>query len=193
MNTLLENINNPADLKKLAASQLPQLADEIRSFVLNSVSKTGGHLGSNLGTVELTLAMHYVFELNKDRLVWDVGHQCYTHKILTGRKNNFHKLRKAGGPSGFPNPNESDYDQFCVGHAGTSISTAIGLALGHQHLDNNGKVIAFVGDASLVNGTNFEGLNNLGLVKRQLLIVLNDNSMAIDSTQGAVAKFFSTE
>ncbi len=191
MKTLLENINNPADLKKLAATQLPQLAQEIRSFVLNSVSKTGGHLGSNLGTVELTLAMHYVFELNRDQLVWDVGHQCYTHKILTGRKNNFHKLRKAGGPSGFPNPKESDYDQFCVGHAGTSISTAIGLALGNQHLANDNKVIAFVGDASLVNGTNFEGLNNLGLVKRQLLIVLNDNSMAIDSTQGAVAKFFS--
>ncbi|MGB2864500.1 MAG: 1-deoxy-D-xylulose-5-phosphate synthase [Sedimentisphaerales bacterium] len=207
---LLEQINNPADVKRLSVPELKELAEEIRQFILDSVSKTGGHLASNLGVVELTLALHCVFDFKTDKLVWDVGHQCYTHKIITGRKEKFGRLRHSDGISGFPNPAESEYDQFAVGHAGTSIATAIGLALAEQiktqnraecsvphaqdaehKTQNESKIVAMVGDASIVNGTSFEALNNLGLVKRQLLIVLNDNSMAIDATVGAMAKYFS--
>jgi len=191
MAELLEQINTPEDLRKLPVSQLKPLAEEIRRFILDSVSKTGGHLASNLGAIELTLALHYVFDFKNDKLLWDVGHQCYAHKIITGRKTDFKKLRKSGGISGFPNPAESVYDQFSVGHAGTSIATAIGMAMGQAKTGKNDKIVALVGDASIVNGMSFEALNNLGLVKRQLLIVLNDNSMAIDATQGAVAKYFS--
>ena len=198
----LEQINSPDDVKKLSVNELIDLADEIRQFILESVSKTGGHLASNLGVVELTLALHYVFDFKTDKLLWDVGHQCYTHKIITGRKGKFAHLRQAGGLSGFPDPAESVYDQFIVGHAGTSVATAIGMAIGEQIADskklnakrytlNANKIVVLVGDASIVNGTSFEALNNLGLVKRQLLIVLNDNSMAIDDTVGAVAKYFS--
>ena len=191
MPNLLEQINTPDDLKKLTIPQLQPLADEIRRFILDTVSKTGGHLASSLGVVELTLALHYVFDFNADKLLWDVGHQCYTHKIITARKDKFNLLRCSGGISGFPNPAESPYDQFAVGHAGTSVATAIGMALGQTHQKQNDKIVAIVGDASIFNGTSFEALNNLGLVKRQLLIVLNDNSMAIDPTQGALAKYFS--
>jgi 1-deoxy-D-xylulose-5-phosphate synthase len=191
MADLLKQIDSPNDLKKLSLPQLKLLADEIRRFMLASVSETGGHLASNLGVVELTLALHYVFDFKTDKLLWDVGHQCYTHKIITGRKADFAKLRKCGGVSGFPNPDESIYDQFTVGHAGTSIATAIGMAMGQLKTGKKDKIVALVGDASIVNGLSFEALNNLGLVKRQLLIVLNDNSMAIDATQGAVAKYFS--
>jgi len=207
MSKFLDQINSPADLKRLSVSDLKVLADEIRQFILDSVSKTGGHLASNLGVVELTLALHCVFDFQTDKLLWDVGHQCYTHKIITGRKDKFSRLRHVDGISGFPNPTESEYDQFAVGHAGTSIATAIGLALaeqiktqnraegGTQHAarstQHENKIVAMVGDASIVNGTSFEALNNLGLVKRQLLIVLNDNSMAIDETVGALAKYFS--
>jgi len=187
----LNGVNSPDGLKKLSESQLKNLADEIRQFILDSVSKTGGHLASNLGVVELTLALHYVFDFKTDKLLLDVGHQCYTHKILTGRKDNFTHLRHADGPSGFPNPAESVHDQFVVGHAGTSIATAIGMAIGQAQQNKNDKIVAVVGDASIVNGLSFEALNNLGLVKRQLLIVLNDNSMAIDATEGALAKYFS--
>jgi len=206
MGELLKQINSPADLKKLSVKQFKELAEEIRQLILDTVSITGGHLASNLGAVELTLALHYVFDFKTDKLLWDVGHQCYTHKIITGRRDKFARLRQADGISGFPNPAESEYDRFTVGHAGTSIATAIGAALGEQliadsklksknlHRTPHGgksKIVAVVGDASIVNGTNFEALNNLGLVKRQLLIVLNDNSMAIDATVGAVAKYFS--
>ncbi|MFC1739263.1 1-deoxy-D-xylulose-5-phosphate synthase N-terminal domain-containing protein [Planctomycetota bacterium] len=191
MAKLLEKINNPEDLKLLTVDQLKILADEMREFILSSVSQTGGHLASSLGVVEVTIAMHYVFDFKKDKLLWDVGHQCYPHKILTGRREEFERLRQANGISGFPNPDESEYDQFTVGHAGTSIPTAIGMALGQQHQNQDDKIVTFVGDASIVNGPSFEALNNLGLVKRQLLIVLNDNSMAIDETVGAVAKYFS--
>ncbi len=191
MSTLLEQINSPADLKSLEINQLDRLAAEIREFIIESVSNTGGHLASNLGMVELTLAMHYVFDFSQDKLLWDVGHQCYAHKIVTSRREQFRRLRQADGISGFPNPDESEYDLFRVGHAGTSISTAIGMALGMEHRGIDDKILAVVGDASIVNGTNFEALNNLGLVKRQMLIVLNDNSMAIDATVGALAKYFS--
>lgn len=187
----LEQINSPEDLKKLTLSQLKPLAEEVRRFIIETVSKNGGHLASSLGTVELTIALHYVFDFKKDKLLWDVGHQCYAHKILTGRKDSFTSLRKADGISGFPNPQESIYDQFSVGHAGTSVATAVGMALGQGQVNGTDKVISLVGDASIVNGTSFEALNNLGLVKRQMLIVLNDNSMAIDATVGALAKYFS--
>jgi 1-deoxy-D-xylulose-5-phosphate synthase len=209
MGKLLERINSPADVKGLSVAQLGDLAEEVRQFILGSVSKTGGHLASNLGAVELTLALHCVFDFQRDRLLWDVGHQCYTHKIITGRKDRFRNLRRPDGISGFPNPAESEYDLFAVGHAGTAIATAIGMALGEQIAHSNGagrtgqkrkaerstlnpnRIVSVVGDASIVNGASFEALNNLGLVKRQLLIVLNDNSMAIDATVGALAKYFS--
>jgi 1-deoxy-D-xylulose-5-phosphate synthase len=188
---LLRGINGPANVKKLSVAQLSQLADEIRQFIIETVGMTGGHLASSLGVVEITLALHYVFDFEQDKLVWDVGHQCYAHKIVTGRKEEFRNLRRAEGVSGFPNPEESPYDQFAVGHAGTSIGTAIGLALGEMKQARQNKIVTLVGDGSIVNGASFESLNNLGLVKRQMLIVLNDNSMAIDATQGAVAKYFS--
>ena len=203
MSKFLEQINSPADLKRLSVPELKALAEEVRQFILDSVSKTGGHLASNLGVVELTLALHCVFDFTKDKLLWDVGHQCYTHKIVTGRRDKFTLLRHLGGISGFPNPAESEHDLFAVGHAGTSIATAIGMALGEQlkTRDRNAKepqagrdgsqIVVVIGDASIVNGPSFEALNNLGLVKRQLLIVLNDNSMAIDATVGAVAKYLS--
>ncbi len=186
---ILDKINSPTDLKQLSTQELDKLASELQTYITQSVSRTGGHLASNLGVVELTIAMHYVFDFSCDRLLWDVGHQCYAHKILTGRRKLFEKLRQRDGVSGFPNPVESVYDQFVVGHAGSSIPTALGLALASQKLGTKEKIIAFVGDASIVNGLSFEALNNLGLVKRQLLVVLNDNSMAIDSTQGAIAQF----
>ncbi len=191
MGKLLEQVNSPADIKKLSVPELQTLAEEIRQFILGSVSKTGGHLASNLGVVELTLALHYVFDFKEDKLLWDVGHQCYTHKIITGRKEKFKHLRRAEGISGFPNPAESEYDQFAVGHAGTSIATAIGMAIAQRQQKKKDNIVAVIGDASIVNGTSFEALNNLGLVKRQLLILLNDNSMAIDATVGAMAKYFS--
>ncbi len=191
MSTLLEKINSPADLNGLSVGELTQLADEMREFITHSVSRTGGHLASNLGVIELTIAMHRAFDFTKDRLLWDVGHQCYAHKILTGRRNDFAKLRKEEGLSGFPSPAESKHDLFSVGHAGTSIPTALGMAMGAAHNKTDEKIVALVGDASIVNGASFEALNNLGLAKRQLLIILNDNSMAIDVTQGAMAKFLS--
>ncbi len=191
MSEFLDRIDSPNDLKQLQAGQLEALADEIRQFIIGSVSKSGGHLASNLGVVEVTLALHYVFDFSKDRLLWDVGHQCYTHKILTGRKDKFPLLRQADGISGFPSPQESPYDLFTVGHAGTAVASAIGMALAQAHSDAKEKIVALVGDASIVNGLSFEALNNLGLVRRQLLIVLNDNSMAIDATAGSVAKYFS--
>ena len=189
MNKLLSTINGPEDLRRLGVGQLPELSEEIRGLIKGTVSNTGGHLASNLGIVELTMALHYVFDFKVDRLTWDVGHQCYVHKILTGRAGDFGKLRQGGGISGFPSPAESDYDQFFVGHAGTAIATGLGLALGAQRSQTNERVVAVVGDASIVNGLSFEGLNNTTLLKRQMLIILNDNFMAIDKTEGAFAEY----
>ena len=189
MAKLLDKINCPQDLHLLSVDELSELAEEIRQLITYSVSQTGGHLASNLGIIELTIAMHYVFDFKSDSLLWDVGHQCYAHKIITGRRDSFSKLRQRNGISGFPEPDESDCDKFRVGHSGTSIATATGMALGCP--ESAEKIVALVGDASIVNGLSFEAMNNLELVKRQLLIVLNDNSMAIDVTQGAIAKFLS--
>ena len=186
---LLSKIASHHDLCRLGEQDLTALGEEIRSLIKTTVSNNGGHLASNLGVVELTIALHYVFDFMTDRLVWDVGHQCYVHKILTGRATDFGSLREAGGISGYPNPTESIADPFAVGHAGTAIASAVGLALGAQMRRTDERVIAVVGDASIVNGLSFEGLNNTSVVQRQLLIILNDNSMAIDRTQGAFAKY----
>ena len=189
MTKLLDSIHSPADLKKLPIEKLPQLAQELREVIMTTVGTNGGHLAPNLGTVEICLALHSVFNFPTDRLLWDVGHQCYPHKLITGRYPNFSSLRKKGGVCGFPDPNESEYDLFAVGHAGTGISTAVGMARGDQLLKRNTKVVALVGDASIVNGLAFEGLNNAGTLKRQMLIILNDNSMSISEPQGAFANY----
>src|SRR5688500_9481890 len=182
--SILDRITCPDDVKKLTPEQLSELAQECRQKIFASVSQNGGHLYSNLGVVELTLALHYIYDFGPfpsgpDRLLWDVGHQCYVHKMLTGRAGQFEKLRKKGSVGGFPSPLESPYDLFAVGHAGTAISTAVGMARGDAHKKRDNYVVAVVGDASIVNGMAFEGLNNAGTLKRQLLIVLNDNGMSI--------------
>ncbi len=189
---LLETVTSPEDLKGLRESQLQRLSDEIRARVVDVVSRRGGHLASNLGIAELTVALHYVFDFTRDRLLWDVGHQCYPHKILTGRGERFETLRQAGGLSGFPDPEESQYDLFATGHAGTAISTAAGLAAADQTAGRDTSVVAVVGDASIANGLSLEGLNNAALLKRQFLVILNDNAMAIDRSHGAMAGMLDT-
>jgi len=187
---LLPDIQSPNDLKKLSVDQLLDLAQEIRQAICDQVSKTGGHLAPNLGVVELTIALHYVFDFADDRLLFDVGHQCYPHKLLTGRFKMMSKLRQRDGMAGFPEPMESDYDLFSVGHAGTSISTAVGLARGDQMQGRQSRSVALIGDASIVNGVAMEGLNNAGTLQRQFLVVLNDNGMSIAKPQGALAGYF---
>jgi 1-deoxy-D-xylulose-5-phosphate synthase len=189
MTAILDTISSPAELRRLTLPELEQLAGEIRARIIDVVGRSGGHLASNLGVVELTLALHRVFDFRTDRLLWDVGHQCYVHKLLTGRNARFDTLRQAGGISGFPSTAESEYDLFNVGHAGTAIATAVGLARGDAALGRDRRIVALVGDASIVNGVAFEGLNQAGLLKRQFLVVLNDNSMGIAKTQGAMAKY----
>lgn len=196
---LLDTIKSPADLRKLPIDRLPEVAKEIREAIFNQVSKTGGHLAPNLGVVELTVALHYVFDFASDRLLFDVGHQCYPHKLLTGRYPLLSKLRTREGMAGFPEPRESAYDLFSVGHAGTGISTAVGMARGdllnRQSFDpasrpDGRRVVTIIGDASIVNGVAMEGLNNAGTLKRQFLVILNDNGMSISKPQGAVAGAF---
>ncbi len=184
---LLDTITTPHQLRRLEAKELAQLADELRERIVEVVSVRGGHLASNLGVAELTIALHYVFDFSRDRLLWDVGHQCYSHKILTGRGDRFDTLRRGGGLSGFPSPSESEYDLFATGHAGAAISTGLGLAWADQAARRDTKVVAVVGDAAISNGLSFEAINNLHLLQRQFLIVLNDNSMAIDRSLGAMA------
>ena len=185
--SVLDRITTPHQLRRLDMKELAQLADELRRRIVEVVSRQGGHLASNLGVAELTIALHYVFDFSHDRLLWDVGHQCYAHKILTGRGERFGTLRQAGGLSGFPAPSESPYDLFATGHAGTAISTALGLAWADQAARRDTKVVAVVGDAAIGNGLSFEGINNLHMLQRQFLIVLNDNSMAIDRSRGAMS------
>jgi 1-deoxy-D-xylulose-5-phosphate synthase len=196
---LLETIKSPADLRRLSIEQLPQVAQEIRAAICDQVGRSGGHLAPNLGVVELTIALHYVFDFGFDRLLFDVGHQCYPHKLLTGRLHMLSGLRTSAGMSGFPEPNESPYDLFRVGHAGTAISTAVGMARGDTlngegyHPEKNPKgrrVVSIIGDASIVNGVAMEGLNGAGTLKRQFLVVLNDNGMSISKPQGAMAQYF---
>jgi 1-deoxy-D-xylulose-5-phosphate synthase len=186
MYPLLETIDDPAALRALPRRALPQLARELRAFLLESVAKTGGHLSSNLGTVELTIALHYVFDTPHDRLVWDVGHQTYAHKILTGRRQAMDRLRTAGGPSGFPRRVESDYDAFGTAHSSTSISAALGMAVGVKRKGETRRIVAVIGDGALTAGMAFEALNNAGTAEADVLVILNDNDMSISEPVGAL-------
>ncbi len=183
---LLESINSPADLRRLERKLLPQLAGELREFLIDSVAKTGGHLSSNLGTVELTIALHAVFNTPDDRLVWDVGHQCYAHKILTGRREGMSRLRMHGGISGFPKRCESPYDTFGVGHSSTSVSAALGMAQAAKLKGENRKAIAIIGDGAMTAGMVFEAMNNAGVGDTDMLVILNDNEMSISEPVGAL-------
>jgi 1-deoxy-D-xylulose-5-phosphate synthase len=187
---ILQNINSPADLRALPVDKLPALAGQIREFLVDNISRTGGHLAPSLGTVELTLALHYCYDTPDDKIVWDVGHQAYTHKIVTGRREAFHTIRQHGGLSGFPRISESPYDSFSVGHASTSISAALGLALGRDILGESHSVVAVIGDGSMGGGLAFEGLNNLGASKTAMTVVLNDNEMSISKNVGALSRYF---
>jgi 1-deoxy-D-xylulose-5-phosphate synthase len=186
---LLQTINDPADLRRLDRRQLGELADELRAFVLESVSKTGGHLSSNLGTVELTIALHYVFNTPEDRIVWDVGHQTYPHKILTGRREGMAKLRMAGGISGFPRRGESRYDTFGTAHSSTSISAALGMAIAAKQKGESRRAIAVIGDGAMSAGMAFEAMNNAGVADCDLLVILNDNDMSISPPVGGMNKY----
>lgn len=188
---ILEKINKPNDIKKLSPIEYEQLADEIRQFLLEKISVTGGHLASNLGVVELTMALHIVFNLPSDKLIWDVGHQSYTHKILTGRKNQFDGLRKFGGMSGFPKRNESNYDAFDTGHSSTSISAGLGYVAARDISNEHYNVISVIGDGALTGGMAYEALNNASQVKSNFIIVLNDNTMSISKNVGGVSKMLS--
>jgi len=191
MYTLLNTINSPADLKKLKQDKLLILADEIRAFLLETVSKTGGHLASNLGSVELTLALHYCFNSPDDSIIWDVGHQAYTHKIITGRRDKFITQRQYHGISGFPKRSESMHDAFGAGHSSTSISAGLGMAVAHGLKEEASKVIAVIGDGSLTGGIAFEALNQAGHLHKNLIVVLNDNEMSISKNVGALSTFIS--
>lgn len=188
---LLETINSPSDLKKLKPEQLPELAAEVRKFLLETVSATGGHLGSNLGTVELSIALHYCFDSPSDKIIWDVGHQAYTHKILTGRRDRFHTQRQYRGISGFPKRCESEHDAFGVGHSSTSISAGLGMAAADSLDGKRNHSIAVIGDGSLTGGMAFEALNQAGHLKKNLIVILNDNEMSISKNVGAFSAFIS--
>ncbi len=189
MNRWLDQIDSPEDLKKIPVENLKELAQEIRERIVTVVSKNGGHLAPNLGTVELTLALHYVFDSPRDKIIWDVGHQCYTHKLLTGRKGRFGSLRTYQGISGFPKKSESQHDVFGAGHASTSISAALGMACARDQKKEKFSVVAVVGDGALTGGLSFEGLNNSGALGRNIIVILNDNKMSISRNVGAMSKY----
>ena len=189
MSEILDNINSPSDLKELTIPDLAVLAKELRSFIIDTVSETGGHLAPTLGVIELTIALHYVFNTPVDKIVWDVGHQAYAHKIITGRKNEFSTIRQYNGLSGFPKITESEYDTFGVGHASTSISAALGFACSRDLKNEDHKVIAVLGDGALTGGEAFEGLNNAGALKKDMIVVLNDNKMSISENVGALPQY----
>jgi len=189
MTNLLQHIDQPSDLRALSRAQLPGLATELRQYVLDSVARTGGHLSSNLGTVELTIALHYVFNTPEDRIVWDVGHQTYPHKILTGRRDRMHSLRQLGGISGFPKREESEYDTFGTAHSSTSISAALGMAVASHQKGEHRHAIAVIGDGAMTAGMAFEALNNAGVQDVPLLVVLNDNDMSISPPVGALNRY----
>ena len=188
---LLNKIESPKDIRLLHRSDLDQLAEEIRDFLIKSVAVTGGHLGPSLGVVELTLALHYVFATPDDKLIWDVGHQSYAHKLITGRRDRFHTLRQYQGISGFPKASESEYDAFETGHSSTSISAALGMALAKDLKDDPAKTIAVIGDGSMTAGMAFEALNQAGDINKNLIVVLNDNEMSISPNVGALSSFLS--
>ena len=185
----LHTINSPEDLKKLQVTELPAVCAEVRDFIIQALSKNPGHLGSSLGAIELTVALHYVFDTPYDKLVWDVGHQAYAHKILTGRRDRFHTNRQFKGLSPFTNPAESEYDAFIAGHASNSISAALGMDIGSREESQGRNVVAIIGDGAMTGGLAFEGLNNTSMTKNNLLIVLNDNNMAIDPLKGGFTQY----
>ncbi|AKL97595.1 1-deoxyxylulose-5-phosphate synthase, thiamine-requiring, FAD-requiring [Endomicrobium proavitum] len=187
---ILDKVNSPEDLKKLTKDELPALAKEVREEIISSVSKTGGHLASSLGAVDLTIALHYAYNAPKDKIIWDVGHQAYAHKILTGRKDKFKTLRTHGGLSGFPKRSESPYDAFGAGHSSTSISAALGFAVARDLQKEKFEVVSVIGDGSMTGGLAFEGLQNAGHLKKDMLVILNDNQMFISQKVGAVAGYF---
>ena len=189
MTRILDQIQAPYDVKKLDLEELERLCDEVRKEIISTVSKNGGHLASNLGVVELTIALHYIFDLPRDKLIWDVGHQSYTHKLLTGRRDRFHTLRQYEGISGFPKRDESPYDTFDSGHSGTSISSALGMAEARRQKGEEGRVIAIIGDGSMTSGLAFEGLNQAGHIDQDLIVVLNDNEMSISPNVGALSSY----
>src|SRR6187455_1030428 len=189
MYPLLDTIISPPKLRLLERKMLPQLADELRRFLVESVAKTGGHLSSNLGTVELTIALHYVFNTPHDRLVWDVGHQTYAHKILTGRREGMSRLRMHGGIAGFPRRDESEYDAFGTAHSSTSISAALGMAHAAKLKGEHRRAVAVIGDGAMTAGMAFEALNNAGDMDVDLLVILNDNDMSISPPVGALNKY----
>ena len=186
---MLEKINSPADIKLLRPEELEILAEDIRRVIIETCSKNGGHLAPSLGTVELTLALHYVFDAPRDKIIWDVGHQAYAHKLITGRRDQFHTLRKSGGVCGFPRREESIYDVFSVGHSSTSISASAGIAEARCLKGENFKVVAVIGDGSMTAGLAFEGLNWAGDRKKDLIIILNDNEMSISPNVGALSAY----
>ena len=188
---ILERINGPDDIKKLKDGELAVLAEEIRSFLIEKISRTGGHLASNLGVVELTMALFLAFDLPKDKIIWDVGHQSYTHKILSGRKENFDGLRQYGGLSGFPKRKESPFDAFDTGHSSTSISAGLGMALGRDVRGDDYSVISVIGDGALTGGMAYEALNNAAQIKKNFIIVLNDNNMSISKNVGGISSYLS--
>ena len=189
MTRLIRQINFPADLRKFKKDQLRQISDELRDELIDVVSETGGHLGAGLGVVELTIALHYVFDTPKDKLVWDVSHQCYPHKIITGRRDRIKTLRKGGGLSGFTKRTESEYDPFGAAHSSTSISSTLGVAVAKKLSNNNNNVVAVIGDGAMSAGMAYEAMNNAGALKSNLIVVLNDNDMSIARPVGAMSKY----
>src|SRR6187431_3688563 len=190
MYPLLDTIISPPKLRLLERKMLPQLADELRRFLVESVAKTGGHLSSNLGTVELTIALHYVFETPHDRIVWDVGHQAYPHKVLTGRRDQLHTIKQRGGLAPFPSRHESPYDVFGTGHSSTSVSAALGMAIASARKGEKRRAVAVIGDGAMSGGMAFEALNHAGTLPADLLVILNDNEMSISEGVGALSKYF---
>ena len=186
---LLAKVNTPADLKNIRPEQLYEFCQELRDFIISTVSTNGGHFGASLGVVELTTAIHYVFNTPYDQLIWDVGHQAYGHKIITGRREDFHTNRKYKGVSGFPKRSESEYDTFGVGHSSTSVSASIGMAVAKAYKKEDRKVIAVIGDGAMTGGLAFEGLNHGGWANADVLVVLNDNNMSIDPNVGALKEY----
>ncbi len=188
----LNEVNSPEDIKKLNTAEMEELAEEIRQFLINSISKTGGHLASNLGVVELTLALHKVFDSPKDKLIWDVGHQSYVHKIITGRKDEFATLRQLNGLSGFPKENESEHDIFDTGHSSTSISVGLGIACARDIKREDFNVVSVIGDGSITGGMALEAINHLGYLNKKMIIILNDNEMSIDKNVGGMSRYLSS-
>ena len=188
---ILDKINGPDDVKKLNETELRELAEEIRSFLIEKISHTGGHLASNLGVVELTIALYLAFDLPKDKIIWDVGHQSYTHKILSGRKDDFDGLRQYGGLSGFPKRKESPFDAFDTGHSSTSISAGLGMAQGRDVLGEEYSIVSVIGDGALTGGMAYEALNNAARLKKNFIIVLNDNKMSISENVGGISRYLS--